>query len=102
MTEDDKARDVIGSGPHPLDSLRAGIRWTGDVPLWSHRARRSVCCEEKDRGNAPRRSAAGLLAMLESGVRSAAFQSSVEKLWAGSFLLCLEAVHGFSAERQRQ
>jgi hypothetical protein len=42
------------------------------------------------------------LALLESGIRSAAFQSSVEKLWAGSSLLFFEAVHGFSAERQRQ
>jgi hypothetical protein len=72
------------------------------MPLWSHRARRSVRSEERDRDSAPRRSAAGLLALLESGIRSAAFQSSVGKLWTGSFLLCLEAVHGFSTERQRQ
>jgi len=42
------------------------------------------------------------LALLKSGVRSAGFQSSVGKLWTGSFLLFFEAVHGFSAERQRQ
>jgi len=44
----------------------------------------------------------GLLALLKTGIRSAGFQSSVGKLWTDSFLLCLEAVHGFSTERQRQ
>jgi len=39
---------------------------------------------------------------LKSGIRSAAFQSSVGKLWTVPFLLCLEAVHGFSTERRRQ
>ena len=72
------------------------------MTLWSDRARRSVRGEERDGGSAPQRSAAGLLALLKSGIRSAAFQSSVGKLWTGSFLLCLEAVHGFSKERQRQ
>jgi hypothetical protein len=38
----------------------------------------------------------------ETGVRSAGFPSSMEKLWTGSFLLFFEAVHGFSTERQRQ
>jgi len=40
--------------------------------------------------------------MLKTGIRAAGFQSSVEKLWAGSSLLFFEAVHDFSAERQRQ
>jgi len=101
------SKDWGGRGEARLRGLRRGKvsrirRWTPSLgqpegwnkvewrrALWGHRARRSVGSEERDRGSAPQRSAAGLLALLKSGVRSAAFQSAVEKLWTGSFLLCL-------------
>jgi hypothetical protein len=42
------------------------------------------------------------LTLVENRHPFAGFPSSVEKLWAVPFLLFLEAVHGFSTERQRQ
>ena len=56
----------------------------------------------RDRANTTRRSAAGLLALVENRHPCAGVPSSVGKLWTVSFLLFFEAVHGFSTERQRQ